>query len=247
MDPMKSECISKNLQQFAAAHNINSILYVPLNEGEEVTNFMTFDAREQRKRYDEAEIEIFLFLGELLKYREWSASRYLRLQESCHCLPVCGESKNVDQESIEKFDHQKYVESFLKKPVSFEMALSIYHVGKERIVTSRESSNDLRSTRGDHRNVKQNVTLKGPFEKPSVFSATQLGAFSQPPEQRPMHPFAWGLSIRTIPRIAGAAVRLPTQVPFPRKKGSVSSRVKERDAACTSLTGSFEPSKARSM
>ena len=31
MDPQKSEMVSKDLREFAALHNINSILYIPLN------------------------------------------------------------------------------------------------------------------------------------------------------------------------------------------------------------------------
>ena len=34
IDPQRSEKISHNLKKFAADHNVNSILYVPLNVGE---------------------------------------------------------------------------------------------------------------------------------------------------------------------------------------------------------------------
>ena len=44
VDPRKSELVSESGKNFSAFHNINSILYVPLNVGEEITHFMTFDA-----------------------------------------------------------------------------------------------------------------------------------------------------------------------------------------------------------
>jgi len=111
----------------------------------EVTNFMTFDAREQRKRYDEAEIEIFLFLGrELLK-----AQRMERLDDTLHDsripplpLPVCPENqKNARSGKHEKDfpNHQEICGSLLEETCRLqEMALSIYHVGKEQIVNLTE-------------------------------------------------------------------------------------------------------------
>ena len=80
VDPQKSATISENIKKFAADHNINSILYVPLNVGEEITHFMTFDALDQRQRYGQEEIEIFLFLGrEIMK-----AQRMERLDDILH-------------------------------------------------------------------------------------------------------------------------------------------------------------------
>lgn len=176
MDPMKSECISKTLKQFAAAHNINSILYVPLNEGEEVTNFMTFDAREQRKRYDEGEIEIFLFLGrELLK-----AQRMERLDDTLHdfknpAIATAGFARRIkkmlDQEGVEKDfpTIKKYVDILLEETCRLqEMALSIYHVGKEQIVNLTEIFKKRFEINKEaiKEMLKQNVTLReGPFEE----------------------------------------------------------------------------------
>ena len=78
--PQKSALISKEVKRFADRHNINSILYVPLNVGQEITHFMTFDALDQRQRYTEEEIEIFLFLGrELMK-----AQKMERLDDILH-------------------------------------------------------------------------------------------------------------------------------------------------------------------
>ncbi|MBW1803477.1 MAG: hypothetical protein JRJ85_22445, partial [Deltaproteobacteria bacterium] len=68
------------MKKFALSHNINSILYIPLNIGDEITHFMTFDALDQRQRFSEDEIEVFLFLGrELMK-----AQRMERLDDILH-------------------------------------------------------------------------------------------------------------------------------------------------------------------
>ena len=177
MDPMKSAYISKNLQQFAAAHNINSILYVPLNEGEEVTNFMTFDAREQRKRYDEAEIEIFLFLGrELLK-----AQRMERLDDTLHdfknpAIATAGFARRL-KKLIEQEDSlkngatmKKYADILLDETSRLqEMALSIYQSGKEQVVNLTAVLRDRFEINKEviKEILKQNVTLhEGPFDDP---------------------------------------------------------------------------------
>jgi signal transduction histidine kinase len=176
MDPMKSEYISKNLKQFAAAHNINSILYVPLNEGEDVTNFMTFDAREQRKRYDEGEIEIFLFLGrELLK-----AQRMEHLDDTLHdfknpAIATAGFARRLKR-MLDQGNHEKdfptvkkYVEILFEETTRLqEMALSIYHVGKEQIVNLTEVFKKRFEINKEaiREMLKQNVTLReGPFEE----------------------------------------------------------------------------------
>ena len=81
IDPQRSEKISHNLKKFAADHNVNSILYVPLNVGgEEITHFMTFDALDLRRGYSEWEIEIFLFLGRELM----QAQRMEQLDDTLH-------------------------------------------------------------------------------------------------------------------------------------------------------------------
>jgi hypothetical protein len=146
MNPEKSEYISRNLKQFAVSHNINSILYVPLNEGDEITHFMTFDALEQRKRYSEGEIEIFLFLGrELIK-----AQKMERLDDTLHdfknpAIATAGFARRLkrflDQGNLEKdFPKiKKYVDILMEETSRLqEMALSIYHVGREQVVNLNE-------------------------------------------------------------------------------------------------------------
>jgi signal transduction histidine kinase len=177
MDPETSEYISKNLKHFAAAHNINSILYVPLNEGDEITHFMTFDALEQRKRYSEEEIEIFLFFGrELIK-----AQKMERLDDTLHdfknpAIAIAGFARRLkrflDQGSIEKdsLTIKKYVDILLEETSRLqEMALSIYHVGKEKPVNLSEVLRNRFEINKEaiKEMLKQNVTLEeGPFQDP---------------------------------------------------------------------------------
>jgi signal transduction histidine kinase len=175
MDPETSEYISKNLRHFAAAHNINSILYVPLNEGEEITHFMTFDALEQRKRYSEEEIEIFLFFGrELIK-----AQKMELLDDTLHdfknpAIAIAGFARRLkrflDQGNMEKdsLTIKKYVDILLEETSRLqEMALSIYHVGKEKPVNLTEVLRNRFEINKEaiKEMLKQNVTLEeGPFQ-----------------------------------------------------------------------------------
>jgi signal transduction histidine kinase len=177
MNPEKSEYISKNLRNFAAAHNINSILYVPLDEGEEITRFLTFDAVEQRKRYSEGEIEIFVFLGrELIK-----AQKMERLDDTLHdfknpAIATAGFARRLkrflDEGNFERDSPtiKKYVDILLEETSRLqEMALSIYHAGKEQIINlnnvvrkrfeiNKEAIEEM---------LKQNVTLnEGPYQDP---------------------------------------------------------------------------------
>jgi signal transduction histidine kinase len=175
MDPEKSEYISKNLKHFAAAHNINSILYVPLNEGEEITHFMTFDALEQRERYSEEEIEIFLFFGrELIK-----AQKMERLDDTLHdfknpAIATAGFARRLkrllDQGNTDKdsLTIKKYVDILLEETSRLqEMALSIYYVGKEKPVNLTEVLKNRFEINKEaiKEMLKQNVTLEeGPFQ-----------------------------------------------------------------------------------
>ena len=177
IDPQKSELVSKYVKRFAAHHNINSILYVPLNVGEGVTHFMTFEALDQRQRYTEEEIEIFLFLGrELMK-----AQRMGRLDDILHdfknpAIATAGFARRlkrlIEEKGLKDEDSKinKYVEILQEETSRLqEMALSIYQLGKEQVVNltgvlrnrfeiNREAIKEL---------LKQNVTLReGPFHEP---------------------------------------------------------------------------------
>jgi signal transduction histidine kinase len=177
MDPLKSNHISRNMKSFAAAHNINSILYVPLTSGEDLTHFMTFDALDQRQRYTEEEIELFVFLGrELMK-----AQRMERLDDILHdfknpAIATAGFARRLkrlieNQASLNDSETiRKYLDILLEETSRLqEMALSLYHVGKEQLVNltgivlkrfdiNKEAIKEM---------LKQNVVLEeGPFHDP---------------------------------------------------------------------------------
>jgi len=177
MDPQKSEYISWNLKRFASAHNINSILYVPINAGEDVTHFMSIDALDQRQRYSEGEIEIFLFLGrELMK-----AQRMERLDDILHdfknpAIATAGFARRL-KKMIEQEDSlqnaatmKKYADILLEETSRLqEMALSIYQAGKEQVVNLTKALKDRFDINKEviKEILKQNVTLQeGPFHDP---------------------------------------------------------------------------------
>jgi len=175
VDTQRSGLLSENLKRFAAIHDINSILYIPLRIDGEVSHFMTFDALEHRKRYREDEIEIFVFLGrELMK-----AQRMERLDDILHdfknpAIATAGFARRLkkllEEEKTEASRQQisKYVDILLEETSRLqELAMSIYQVGEEQVVDltevlrrrfeiNKEAIREL---------LKQNVTLEeGPFK-----------------------------------------------------------------------------------
>jgi len=175
IDPRKSELVSKNVKRFVANHSINSILYIPLNIGEEITHFMTFDALNQRKRYNEDEIEIFLFLGrELMKAR-----RMEHLDDILHdfknpAIATAGFARRLkrllEQEGLAKKNPKiKTYVNILEEETSRlqEMAMSIYQVGKEQTVNLNEILKNRFEINKEvvKEQLKQNVSLQeGPFQ-----------------------------------------------------------------------------------
>jgi signal transduction histidine kinase len=146
IDPQQSQKISHNLKKFAVDHNINSILYIPLGADEEITHFMTFDARDLRKGYSEWEIEIFLFLGRELM----QAQKIEQLDDTLHdfknpAIAIAGFARRLKillaKESPLK-DHEavnKYLDILAEETSRMqEMALSIHHAGQEQIVNLTE-------------------------------------------------------------------------------------------------------------
>jgi signal transduction histidine kinase len=170
VEPQKSELISESLKKFARLHNINSILYIPLSVEGEITHFMTFDAIEQRLRYRDDEIGLFLFLGrELMKARKME-----RLDDILHdfknpTIAIAGFARRLkvllEKEQTEKSKDQikKYVDIVLEETSRLqELSLSIYEVGKEQVV---DLSDVLRRRFEINREaikeqLKQDVTLK---------------------------------------------------------------------------------------
>jgi signal transduction histidine kinase len=174
-DPRRSRLTSENMKQFATYHNINSILYIPLRVNGETTHFMTFDAIDQRQRYMEDEIEIFLFLGrELMK-----AQKMERLDDILHdfknpAIATAGFARRLKQ-ILERGDLEgsrdqllKYVDIVLAETSRLqELALSIYQVGEEQVVSLTEVLQRRFEINKEaiKEQLKQNVSLKeGPFD-----------------------------------------------------------------------------------
>jgi len=175
VDPQRTNMISNNLKRFAWVHNINSILYISLNVDGQVSHIMTFDALEQRQRYGDDEIDIFLFLGrELMK-----AMKMERLDDALHdfknpAIATAGFARRLkkllEKKESERSKEQilKYADILLEETTRLqELALSIYQVGEEQVV----NLTDLLRRRFDinreaiKEQLKQNITLKeGPFD-----------------------------------------------------------------------------------
>jgi len=177
VDPQNSRLLSNDLKKFAALHNINSILYVPLRVEAEVSHFMTFDALDHRLRYSEDEIDIFLFLGrELMK-----AQKMERLDDALHdfknpAIATAGFARRLKQLLLEKGDGDggsreqihKYLDILVEETTRLqELALSIYRVGEEQVVNlTRVLRRRFEINREAIREqLKQDITLKeGPFD-----------------------------------------------------------------------------------
>ncbi len=146
VEPQKSDLLSRDLKNFAALHNINSILYVPLHVAGEVSHFMTFDALDNRLRYSEDEIDIFLFLGrELMK-----AQKMERLDDALHdfknpAIATAGFARRLKQLLVEEGSKgsqeqiQRYLDILVEETTRLqELALGIYRVGEEQVVNLTE-------------------------------------------------------------------------------------------------------------
>ncbi|UCF82927.1 MAG: GAF domain-containing protein [Desulfobacteraceae bacterium] len=174
-DPEKSSIISDNLKRFAAIHGINSILYIPLTVDGEVSHFMTFDALDQRQRYRDDEIDIILFLGrELMK-----AQKMERLDDTLHdfknpAIATAGFARrlktllNQEESEDSKAQIRKYVDILFQGTSRLqELALSVYEVGKEQVVSLRDVVQRRFEINKEaiREQLRQNIALKeGPFE-----------------------------------------------------------------------------------
>jgi len=175
VDPQRSNLISDNLKRFAAFHHIHSILYIPLGDNGEITHFMAFDAVDQRQRYRDEEIDIFLFLGrELLKEQKME-----RLDDALHdfknpAIAIAGFARRL-KEILGKGEWEpskrqvdKYLDILLEETSRLqELALSIYRVGAEQYVdfTDVVKRRFEINREAIKEQLKPNVTLiEGPYE-----------------------------------------------------------------------------------
>jgi signal transduction histidine kinase len=136
---------------------------------------MTFDAIDQRQRYSDDEIDVFLFLGrELMK-----AQTMERLDDALHdfknpAIATAGFARRIKKllegEKSERSEEQirKYADILLEETSRIqELALSIYQVGKEQVV----NLTDMLQRRFEinkeaiREQLKQNINLvEGPFD-----------------------------------------------------------------------------------
>ncbi|MBN2418126.1 MAG: GAF domain-containing sensor histidine kinase [Deltaproteobacteria bacterium] len=175
-DPQQSRLISENTKRLSLRRNINSILYIPLRSGEDITHFMTFDALDQRKGYSAEEIEILLFLGrELMK-----AQRMERLDDILHdfknpAIATAGFARRVNAMIEQEFAPgpdskiSRYVQILMEETSRLqEMALSLSHVGKEQAVDVTQVLKRRFEINEEaiKEQLRQNITLEqGPFEE----------------------------------------------------------------------------------
>jgi signal transduction histidine kinase len=136
---------------------------------------MTFDALDQRQRYRDDEIDIFLYLGrELMK-----AQKMERLDDALHdfknpAIATAGFARRL-KKLLEKEDREdtrkqilKYADILLEETSRLqELAMSLYQVGKEELgnlseVLQRRFEINKEAIREQ---LKQNVALEeGPFD-----------------------------------------------------------------------------------
>ncbi len=175
VEPQKSSLLSDDQRQFAAHHNINSILYVPLHVEGEISCFMTFDALDNRLRFSEEEIDIFLFLGaELMK-----AQKMERLDDALHdfknpAIATAGFARRLKQllgdKDVEGSSERikKYLDILVVETTRLqELAQGIYRVEEEQVVNLTEVLRRRFEINKEaiREQLKQNVALKeGPFD-----------------------------------------------------------------------------------
>ncbi|MBK5100450.1 MAG: GAF domain-containing sensor histidine kinase [Desulfobacteraceae bacterium] len=175
VDTQRTSLMSEELKQFAIFHNINSILYVPLYLDGEISHFMTFDAIDQRKRYRDDEIDIFLFLGrELMK-----AQKMERLDDALHdfknpAIATAGFARRLKKllegEASERSEEQlrKYTDILLEETSRLQqLSLSIYQVGNEQVVNLTDTLKRRFEINKEviREQLRQNVTVReGPFD-----------------------------------------------------------------------------------
>lgn len=175
LDIQRSELISSGLREFADLHNINSILYIPLNVDGEIRYLLVFDALDQKKRYTDDEIDIFLFMGrELIK-----AQKMERLDDALHdfknpAIATAGFAKRLKKllEKNRVYDEEgeihKCADILLEETTRLQqLSMGLYKIGKAQEVNF---SNLLRrrfeiNEEAINEQLRKNVTLKeGPFD-----------------------------------------------------------------------------------
>jgi len=176
VEPQKSRLISEDFRRFCAVHNINSILYIPLDVDGDVSHVMTFDAIDQKLRYTDDEIDTFLFLGrELMK-----AQKIERLDDALHdfknpAMATAGFARRlktlIEQGGLDESREQilRYADILVEETSRLqELAMSLYSVGEAQVanltdVLRRRFEINREAIKEQ---LKQNITLEeGPFDE----------------------------------------------------------------------------------
>jgi signal transduction histidine kinase len=135
-NPQASYLITENLRRFASAHNINSILYVPLRIGDRVNYVLVFDAVERRRFFSDEEIEILTFFGKQIT----QALEIERLDDILHdfknpAIAIAGFSRRV-RKMLEKGDDRReemlqHLDVVIREGTRLqEMAMSLYPMAR---------------------------------------------------------------------------------------------------------------------
>ncbi|MDZ7695430.1 MAG: HAMP domain-containing sensor histidine kinase [Deltaproteobacteria bacterium] len=176
VEPQKSELISADFRRFCANHNINSILYIPLGVGGDVSHVMTFDAIDQKQRYADDEIDTFLFLGrELMK-----AQKIERLDDALHdfknpAMATAGFARRlkalIDRDGLDQSREQirRYADILVQETSRLqELAMSLYNVGEAQVANLTDVFRRRFEINREaiKEQLKQDITLnEGPFDE----------------------------------------------------------------------------------
>jgi signal transduction histidine kinase len=103
-DPLRSGLSNEELKRYAAKHNVNSVLLIPLKAEDRINYFLVFYAKDRRQEFTEHEIELLNFFGkEIMK-----ALRIEKLDDVLHdfknpAIAIAGFAKRA-QKLLEKED-----------------------------------------------------------------------------------------------------------------------------------------------
>lgn len=135
-NPQASYLVNENLRRFASAHDINSILYVPLRIGDRVNYVLVFDAVERRRFFSDEEIEILTFFGKQIT----QALEIERLDDILHdfknpAIAIAGFSRRV-RKMLERGDDRRaemlqHLDVVIREGTRLqEMAMSLYPMAR---------------------------------------------------------------------------------------------------------------------
>ncbi|MEW6570735.1 MAG: GAF domain-containing protein [Nitrospirota bacterium] len=145
-DPRQSRLSNDELKKYATAHNVNSVLLIPLKAKDEINYFMVFYATDRRQEFTEHEIELLSFFGkEIMK-----ALRIEKLDDILHdfknpAIAIAGFAKRarklIEKEDVEDVKDKiaEYLDIIVKETVRMQELSTYPHIeGRERVVDLTE-------------------------------------------------------------------------------------------------------------